>query len=134
MFLGSNIRLIRKKWKLRQEPFGEKFDVKGQSISTYEKGTAEPRLAFLMKLSAMTGFSINDLCNKPIDESKIPEAPLYGPQIAMPLVVNEPGPNYDLLRPEDIAEPLYNMHIMVSEFKKLKKRVARLEKDKRKDD
>ena len=43
-------------------------------------------------------------------------------------MVNEPGPNYELLRPEDIAEPLYNAPILVAEFKKLRIRVAELEK------
>lgn len=128
MFLGNNIRLIRKKWRYKQDQFGAKFNVQGQSISTYEKGTAEPRLAFLLKLSEMTGVSINDLCGKPLHESKIPEKPFYAPQAAMPLVVSEPGPNYDLLQPEDIAEPLYNMHILVAEVKKMRNRLEELEK------
>ena len=47
--------------------------------------------------------------------------------VTLPLKVEEPSFEYDLLRPEDIAEPLYNIHIMVSEFKKLRKRVDQLE-------
>lgn len=128
MFLGHNIRLVRKKWGLNQDQFGARFDIKGQSISTYEKGTAEPKLAFLLQFSEKTGVSVNDLCTKPLDESQLPDTPLYNPPTATPMVTNKPGTNYDLLKPEDIAEPLYNIHILVAEIKRLRERVEDLER------
>jgi transcriptional regulator with XRE-family HTH domain len=127
MFLGSNIRLIRKKWGLSQEELGERLEVKGQSVSTYEKGTTEPRLQFLMKLSEMAGVSINDLCERPLRKKEIPEKPLYRPKTATPPEVREPVVAYEPLQPEDIAEPLYNIHILVSRIKKLERRVKELE-------
>ncbi len=127
MYLGGNIRLIRKKWRYRQEEFGKKFDVQGQSISTYEKGSSEPRIGFLIRLSELSGIGVNDLCLRPLRESEIPEKPFYAPQVSAPFV-DEERSNYESLRPEDLADPLYNAHILVAEVKKLKAKVEELEK------
>lgn len=127
MCLGSNIRLIRKKWGLSQEELGKRFDLKGQSISTYEKGTAEPNINFLIQLSEMAGISINVLCLKHLEENEAPESPLYGIQRAIPSTVQEPFVAYESPQAEGLADPRYNMHVMVSEFKKLEARVRELE-------
>ena len=127
MLLSDNIRLIRKRWRYKQEEFGALFEVKGQSISTYEKGTAEPKISFLLKLSERTGISVNDLCSGALTAGEIPEKPLYPANREKSAMAKEPSEKYELSEPEEESDALFNMQVLVTEFKKLSKRVSKLE-------
>ena len=57
--LGENILKFRKKQGLSQEQLGEKVNVTRQTISNWEKEKSFPDLQTLVKISDMTGVSVD---------------------------------------------------------------------------
>ena len=64
IFLPHNIRCLRKKRSLSQEELANKVGLNRGNIASYEKGTAEPKICNLLKLSHLFGVSIIDLTQK----------------------------------------------------------------------
>lgn len=97
MQLADNIKSIRKKWKLKQEEFGEIFELGRGSISTYEGGVNEPKIKFLLRLYELTGISIYDICTRKLDKTEIPTQPLNTPpgRSARVLPTPDPGKDFD---------------------------------------
>lgn len=64
MYLGTNIRHLRKVNKLSQGELAELVKSKTSTISNYEIGNNEPRIETLNLFSKIFGISIDDLINK----------------------------------------------------------------------
>jgi transcriptional regulator with XRE-family HTH domain len=77
MYLGSNIRLVRKKWDFTQEGFGEFVgDYTRGMISTYEGARSKPDVFFMLRLQDLTNISIYDFVNKKLTDKDVPTSPL----------------------------------------------------------
>jgi transcriptional regulator with XRE-family HTH domain len=73
MFLHQNIRLLRKKLNLSQEELAFRVGLNRGNIASYEKGTAEPRICNLLKLSEVFGVSAIDLAHRDLSCAASPE-------------------------------------------------------------
>lgn len=51
MSISDNIKKLRKKYNLTQDELGEIAGVSGGAVSTWERGTAEPRMGAIQKIS-----------------------------------------------------------------------------------
>ena len=76
MHLGINIKLIRKRWKIKQEDFAVLFKVNRGSITNYEREINTPDVNFMIQLQDLTGINIRDLYHKKLDLEDIPKKPL----------------------------------------------------------
>jgi transcriptional regulator with XRE-family HTH domain len=63
MFLGKNLRYLRKEKGLTQQDISEKLNIKRTMISAYEDGRSEPKLTSLITLSDIFTVNIDDLLN-----------------------------------------------------------------------
>lgn len=68
MFLGKNIRFLRKQQDFTREALANILMVNPRMITTYETGDSEPRIEKLVKLSDTFGVSIDDLIRKDLSE------------------------------------------------------------------
>ena len=62
--LSVNMRCMRKRLGLSQEELAGRVGLNRGNIASYEKGTAEPKLCNLLKLSHLFGVSIHDLTRR----------------------------------------------------------------------
>ncbi len=62
--LATNMRCMRKRLGLSQEDLASNVGLNRGNIASYEKGTAEPKLCNLLKLSHFFGVSIHDLTKR----------------------------------------------------------------------
>ena len=62
--LSQNMRCLRKRMGLSQEDLAGRVGLNRGNIASYEKGTAEPKLCNLLKLSQLFGVSIHDLTRR----------------------------------------------------------------------
>lgn len=62
--LAVNMRCLRKRMELSQEDLAAKVGLNRGNIASYEKGTAEPKLCNLIKISLLFGVSIHDLTQR----------------------------------------------------------------------
>ena len=62
--LSHNMRCLRKRMGLSQEDLAGRVGLNRGNIASYEKGTAEPKLCNLLKLSQLFGVSIHDLTRR----------------------------------------------------------------------
>src|SRR5690554_148330 len=69
MFLGKNLRFLRKQKGLTQSDIAEKLDIKRTMISAYEDGRSEPKLAGLNILAGIFNVSVDELLNRNIEVS-----------------------------------------------------------------
>ena len=76
MYLGANIRKIRKAWGLQQPEFAEVFGLTRGPIGHYERDFNQPSLDFMCQLEEMTRIPIYDLCKRFVNNEEIPDAPL----------------------------------------------------------
>ena len=60
-FLGSNIKVLRRKSGLTQTQLAEELGVQRTMISAYEDGRSEPRLTTLLTLSKIFDVSMDEL-------------------------------------------------------------------------
>ena len=59
--LASNLRCMRKRLGMSQDELAQKVGLNRGNIASYEKGSAEPKLCNLLRLSHFLGVSIHDL-------------------------------------------------------------------------
>ncbi len=64
IYLADNIRLLRKQMSWSQEELATKVGLNRGNIASYEKGTAEPKICNLLKISQLFGISIIDLTKR----------------------------------------------------------------------
>jgi len=67
MYLGKNLRYLRKQKGLTQSDIAEKLDIKRTMISAYEEGRSEPKLASLNILASTFNISLDELLNRDIE-------------------------------------------------------------------
>jgi len=68
IYLGGNIRLLRKQKSWSQEELAMKVGLNRGNIASYEKGMAEPKICNLLKISQLFGVSIIDLTKRDLRE------------------------------------------------------------------
>lgn len=61
MSIADNIRIIRERFNLTQDELGKLADVSGGAVSTWERGTAEPRMGAIQKIADSLGISKSDI-------------------------------------------------------------------------
>lgn len=59
--LAGNLRCMRKRLGLSQDELAQRVGLNRGNIASYEKGSAEPKLCNLLRLSHFLGVSIHDL-------------------------------------------------------------------------
>lgn len=69
MYLGKNLRFLRKQKGLTQADISDKLDIKRTMISAYEEGRSEPKLAGLNTIASIFGISVDELLNCDIEAS-----------------------------------------------------------------
>ena len=70
MGISQNIKDLRQRHSLTQAEFGEIAGVSDKAVSTWENGTAEPRMGAIQKIADYFGISKADLLeDAPDDES-----------------------------------------------------------------
>ena len=75
IYLHTNLRCMRKKHQLSQEELATKVGLNRGNIASYEKGTAEPKICNLLKLSKFFKVSVLDLTQRDLsNENSIKEA------------------------------------------------------------
>lgn len=68
IYLPHNIRCLRKRRNLSQEELANQVGLNRGNIASYEKGTAEPKICNLLKLSHLFEVSIIDLTQKDLSD------------------------------------------------------------------
>ncbi|MFA0961489.1 helix-turn-helix domain-containing protein [Roseivirga sp. BDSF3-8] len=63
-YFSKNLRFLRKKQNLTQLDLAEFLGKTKGLISCYEKGTAEPGMDVLLRISHKLGVNLHDLCTK----------------------------------------------------------------------
>src|SRR5690606_1787958 len=79
MFLGKNLRYLRKQQGLTQKDIADKLDIKRTMLSAYEEGRSEPKLSSLNILAAIFQVSVDNLLNRDIEVQGKP--PIQEPQL-----------------------------------------------------
>ncbi len=69
--LKSNIRFLRRKMNLSQEELATMIGLNRGNIASYESGTAEPRIANLVKMSKLFSVPLADLTERKICEKYV---------------------------------------------------------------
>lgn len=67
MYLGKNLRYLRKEKGLTQADIASRLDIKRTMISAYEEGRSEPRLASINILADTFHLSVDELLNRDIE-------------------------------------------------------------------
>jgi transcriptional regulator with XRE-family HTH domain len=70
LYLGSNIRFLRKRKELTQEELAVKLGLSRASLGSYEEGRAEPRLMVLQHFADYFSCSLDDLVSKDLSAEK----------------------------------------------------------------
>lgn len=74
MYLGKNLRYLRKQKGLTQSDIANKLDIKRTMISAYEEGRSEPKLSSLNILAGVFNVSVDELLNRDIEVvGKLPQ-------------------------------------------------------------
>lgn len=61
MYIGQNIRFLRKSKKMSQTELAEQLGLNMASLSTYERERSEPTISTLAQIAEFFGISIDDL-------------------------------------------------------------------------
>lgn len=64
MILAGRIIRLRKKWRQTQQEFADTCGISLGTVQRLEKGTADPKLSTLKKISIFAGCSVSDLLSK----------------------------------------------------------------------
>ncbi len=67
-YIAKNLRYLRRGLKLSQEGLAKMIDMNRGNIASYEKGTAEPNAAKLMRISRFFSVSLSDFIEKDLEE------------------------------------------------------------------
>lgn len=78
MSIADNIKALREKYNLTQAELGEIAGVSDKAVSTWEKGTAEPRMGAIQKIAAHFNISKGSL----VDDIDDPEEYYIDPEVA----------------------------------------------------
>lgn len=70
IYLHKNIRCLRKRLNLSQEELANKIGLNRGNISSYENGSAEPKICNLLKLSNLFGVSMMDLTQQDLSKEE----------------------------------------------------------------
>ncbi len=70
MHIANNIRTLRKARGLKQDELADLLEVKGATVSAYEKGVAAPKLDGLLKLSELFGVGLDDLVFRDLSQEE----------------------------------------------------------------
>jgi transcriptional regulator with XRE-family HTH domain len=68
MFLGHNIKFLRKKENFSQEQFAKIFGLKRSNIGSYEEGRATPPLQIIIKVAKYFNLKIETLISEDISK------------------------------------------------------------------
>ena len=68
IFLGHNIRCLRKRLNLSQEELANHLGLNRGNIASYEKGSAEPKICNLFKLANFFKVSLVDLTRRNLQD------------------------------------------------------------------
>jgi transcriptional regulator with XRE-family HTH domain len=71
LYLHKNIRCLRKRLNLSQEELANKIGLNRGNISSYENGSAEPKICNLLKLSTLFGVSMMDLTKQDLSKKDV---------------------------------------------------------------
>ena len=113
MSIVQNLKTIRSKYGYSQDRFSEIMAVTKGMINSYELGRADPSTEFLLKLSGMTGLSVDQLMYGDIHLENLPE------ELGMN-GVREPEEQYRH------QNNLYDLRNLVEEVKSLREEVSKL--------
>lgn len=69
MSISENIKRIREKYNLTQDELGEIAGVSGGAVSTWERGTAEPRMGAIQKISDRLNINKSDIVDEHTDNA-----------------------------------------------------------------
>lgn len=84
MSIADNIKRLRERYNLTQDELGEIAGVSGGAVSTWERGTAEPRMGAIQRMSDHFGISKSDIVDdidynvEPVKLSSSITIPVYG--------------------------------------------------------
>ncbi len=67
-YISGNLRYLRKLSNLSQQAFAEKVDLNRGNIASYEKGSAEPSLTNLLKISRYFNVDLMDFIDRDLTE------------------------------------------------------------------
>lgn len=70
MYLKENLRFLRKSRGYNQADFGAFIDIKGENISSYERGKTTPTIETISKIASFFDVSIDELVNKDFSTKK----------------------------------------------------------------
>lgn len=76
VFLGENIKKIRRKWRMNQEEMADFFGITRVAVGNYEKEKNIPNAFIIVELQNLTGINANDIIYTDLDENNIPSEPL----------------------------------------------------------
>jgi len=118
----TNIERIRSVWKLRQDEIGKLFGVSQKTISGYEAGKSEPSISTGLRISKLTGFTIQELVEDEIQFERIPKSPLLT-QVEEP----EDEPIYKKSPPQHTnKKDLTNLDVLISTVERLDLNMERM--------
>lgn len=125
MKLASNIVVIRKRWKMKQDEFAALLGLNRGNISNYERGENTPDVTFLIQLQDLTGINAKALCYTEIQPQDVPASPLSEPvdRTRLNAEIQEPQKGYE------IEGNLYNFHELVRRVEELDMKTKNLEKE-----
>lgn len=115
MNIPHNLKTIRGKYRISQEAFGELLGATRSMVNNYEAGQSTPQLDFLLRLSSLTGISVDFLFYKQIREEDLPGELLH-------VGAQDPAAPYGPQR------NLYDVRDLVQEVKDLRKEIDELKK------
>lgn len=75
MSIADNIKKLRESHNLTQAQFGEIAGVSDKAVSTWENGTAEPRMGAIQKISQYFNISKGSLIDDAVPSSSAPQVP-----------------------------------------------------------
>jgi transcriptional regulator with XRE-family HTH domain len=115
MSIPHNIRTLRARLNLSQEVFAQKMKVTKGMINKYEQGQALPKIEFLIKLTYLTGATLEQLLYQAIPESEFPKEVDF---------TNAQEPSVAYRRQVN----LYDVRNMVQEIETLRKEIEEIKK------
>jgi transcriptional regulator with XRE-family HTH domain len=97
MFLGKNLRFLRRQKGLTQSDIAVKLDIKRTMISAYEDGRSEPKLTGLNILAGIFNITVDELLNRDIEVSGRIVAPKQNLKILTIAVDKEDNENITMI-------------------------------------
>lgn len=115
MSIPHNLRLIRKRMRLSQDAFADAMNASRGMINQYEQGKAFPQVDFLLKLTYLTGISLEELLYQELTEGLLPES-MDVSQVEEPSIAYRRKLN------------LYDVRNMVQEIERMRQEIEEIKK------